>query len=506
MKLKYLLEDVVDPSLTPEGDVHGLSLNSRSLKPGEIFLAYPGRQTDGRFYIQEALANQASVVLAEAEGLAPFVQDLNKSLPIIPVFKLCEKLGLLAQRLYQHPFIAKGVLPVTVGVTGTNGKTTCTFLLAQAAHRLGVPSAVMGTLGQGFIQHPLSDQKLTTADPITLHKQYAHLIHQGAAFIAMEVSSHGLDQDRISGLRLDSALFTNLTQDHLDYHKDMDSYLKAKLKLFTHPFLKRAIVNGDSEYKDPFISVVDQDLPLYLYSVTPPKQGRRHYPKKTVFIYAKEFALTPKGIKAELFTPWGEGVLHSPLLGQFNLSNLLAVVTELCAQGVELNAALRALQFAHGAPGRMERITRGEMPEVIIDYAHTPDALEKALQAAKQHCKRRLWCVFGCGGDRDQTKRPRMGRVAVEYADRIILTNDNPRTESPQKIIEDILSGIPLEYHSKLLIEPDRKKAITQALMNSLSVDTILIAGKGHENYQEIGQERFPFQDRQCVTEIFEQG
>ncbi|MGE4350280.1 MAG: UDP-N-acetylmuramoyl-L-alanyl-D-glutamate--2,6-diaminopimelate ligase [Candidatus Berkiella sp.] len=505
MQLKLLLESIgerVNSLDCDDYDIKGLTLNSSAIKPAFAFLAIKGHAQDGRAFIKDAIQNKASVILAEAQGLKQFLSDIQTSIPIIPIDRLLDKVGLLAHSFYQ----AEDQASTTVGVTGTNGKTTCCFLITQTLQKLNCKSALMGTLGYGMAGKILQTQNLTTPDAVTLHQNYAALLEEGAKVIAMEVSSHGLDQNRLNGLKIDSGIFTNLTQDHLDYHKDMNTYLKAKQKLFERPELKRAIINLDSPYFDKVLAKINPKLPIFIYSLNQPKLLRRSYPVSTSFIYAKHYSFHNNGIVAEVVTPWGDGELRSPLMGDFNLSNLLAVLTEVCAQGYPLKEVLNALSGAQGAPGRMQRLGRGDLPEVIVDYAHTPDALEKALTAARQHCKRRLWCVFGCGGGRDKEKRHLMGEIASKLADKIIVTNDNPRMEPPRQIITDIMAGIPVDEHKKILIEEDRKAAISYAISHALSVDTIVIAGKGHESYQDLGKERLPFNDVECVEEIFAQG
>ncbi len=512
MQLQTLLKNIVECSLDENREIKGLSLNSKDLKPQMAFLAIKGQQTDGRLFIQDAIRKNAAVVFAQAEGLEQFVDmsKVNQSpIPIISVPELQKKIGLIAKQFYQSD--SSIPMPITVGITGTNGKSTCCFLMVQALHRLKSVGGLIGTLGYGLFSNTAgtlttNSQKNTTPDAVTVHRNLAELAQDGAKVIAMEVSSHGLDQNRVQGVDFTSAIFTNLSQDHLDYHVNMDAYLKAKCKLFQLNNLQRVIINEDDPVREKILKSVRKNVSIYLYSLSAPKHSRRHYPIDAQFVYAKNYELTHNGIHAEIVTPWGTGELRSTLLGVFNLSNLLAVLTELCAQGFSLNKVLTALSGAQGAPGRMQRMRRGDQPEVIIDYAHTPDALAKALLAAKQHCKRRLWCVFGCGGDRDPEKRKLMGQVAAQYADKIIITNDNPRYENPQKIIEDIMSGVHIEKHKKVLIETDRKSAIYQALTRALAVDTILIAGKGHEDIQDFGRQKIAFNDKKCVEEIFAKG
>ena len=393
MQLQTLLKDIVQYTFDDNREIKGLSINRRDLKPQMAFLAIKGHQTDGRLFIKDAIKKKTAVILAEAQGLEQFLDINNAPVPIIPIPDLHKKIGLIAKQFYQSDIAT----PITVGITGTNGKSTCCFLMIQALHRLKRLGGLIGTLGYGLGVQAVKSQENTTPDAVTLHRNLSELARDGAEVVAMEVSSHGLDQDRVQGVDFTSAIFTNLSQDHLDYHSNMDAYLKAKCKLFKMPGLQRVIINEDDPTREKIVNQVHKDVSIFLYSLSAPKHSRRHYPVNTQFIYAKKYELTHNGIYAEIVTPWGEGELRSTLLGDFNLSNLLAVLTELCAQGFSLNKVLTALASAQGAPGRMQRMRRGDLPEVIIDYAHTPDALAKALATAKQHCKRRLCALLLCG-------------------------------------------------------------------------------------------------------------
>ncbi|MCS5710802.1 UDP-N-acetylmuramoyl-L-alanyl-D-glutamate--2,6-diaminopimelate ligase [Candidatus Berkiella aquae] len=475
--------------------IGGLTLNTRHLKPGDLFIAIKGLHFDGRAYLSEAISQGASAILCEAQGLETFLPKTAYSIPIIPVTNLESFLGKLAKRFYADPSQELDV----IGVTGTNGKTTSTYVLAQALTRLRKPCAVMGTLGYGFIPE-LTDCALTTPDAISLQKYLYELKNKSAKAVAMEVSSHGLMQNRVNSLEIKSALFTNLTQDHLDYHGTMEAYGKAKQKLFQFPSLTRAVINADSPYADKMLRAISRQIPVASYTLQNTMNAIAF--KNTLTICVKSLTQNHKGIIAKLDTPWGEGVLRSSLLGEFNLSNLLGVLAELCLQGFTLEESLHALSFAMCPPGRMQRIGGIRTPQIIIDYAHTPDALEKALKAARDHCERRLWCVFGCGGDRDKDKRAKMGHIAAQYADRVVVTSDNPRTEEPFAIIDDIWQGLTTQQRENAVQEIDRKSAIEYAIKHALAIDTILIAGKGHENYQIIGHETIPFSDAKCASEI----
>lgn len=495
MDLQKLLQDLVALDLKTK-PIRGLTLNSHHLQPGEIFIALKGYHNDGRKYINEAFNKGALAVLCEEKGLEEFSYRQQNEIPFIAIPNLHEIVPLLAKRFYG----GQNSLQV-IGVTGTNGKTTTCYLLAQALTRLGQLCAFSGTIGAGLIDS-LKPSSLTTPDPITLHKMLHALKAKEAKMLAMEVSSHGLEQRRVDGVDFISAHFTNLTQDHLDYHHTMEAYGVAKQKLFRFASLKRAVINADDPYSEKICLATKRDIPIVMTTLAQKSASVLLNRSSLEYIFAKEIELTHKGIKANVHTPWGQGQLRSNLIGEFNLYNLLGVLAELCLQGISLEEVLHTLYYLLPAPGRMQRFGTANTPLIIVDYAHTPDALENALRAAKLQCSRRLWCVFGCGGDRDKDKRAKMGNVAQHYADRIVLTNDNPRHEDPLKIVDDILHGIQIEHTDKVIIELERGKAIQFAIENALALDTILIAGKGHESTQQIGDKFISFSDAEFVKSL----
>lgn len=498
MNLQQLVAGLAPSSATEPLEITGLALHTHHIQPGEAFIAYKGQQVDGRNFIKEAIAKGAKAVLCEAEDLPSFSLP-SSEVPIIPVHNLALQLDKLAKRFYGEPSSEMEI----IGITGTNGKTTTSYLLAQALSRLGIPTAILGTIGCGFVNN-LNETTLTTPDAISLQKYLSSLKQEGAKAVAMEVSSHGLELNRVKNIHFQSAMFTNLTQDHLDFHATMEAYGRAKQKLFHNFDISRAIINADCPYFEKILTATSKDIPTILYSIG--ELPKISYKRKSLgFIHASSIILDQKGITAEIRSPWGTGILRSPLVGEFNLSNLLGVLAELCLRDIPLKDALFALSFANAAPGRMQRLGGVREPQVIIDYAHTPDALQNALKAARLHCRRRLWCIFGCGGSRDKDKRPKMGKVAAELADKIIITNDNPRNEQPHKIIEDILQGIDQSFGDKITIIEDRQMAIEYALHQGLAIDTIVIAGKGHENYQIIGSEKIPFNDMECVKKLLKE-
>lgn len=465
------------PGLEPSAaalPVAGLALDSRELRPGDVFLAYPGAIADGRSHIAQALAAGAAVVVAEADpALAPL------PVPLVQVRGLRDEVSRMADRFYGGPSAALDV----IGVTGTNGKTSCTQLLGQALRLAGHSCGVIGTLGCS-LDGSISSGSLTTPDPIALQRQLAEWRGKQVGAVAMEVSSHGLAQGRVNGVTFRGAVFTNLSRDHLDFHGSMSAYADAKAQLFEQPGLGFAAINLDDEFGRTLVQRLQPRLRVLAYSL-------QH---ETAAVRTLAADYRPDGISARLATPWGELAIDSQLLGDFNLSNLLAVVAVLGELGLaaEIEALVPKLR---PIAGRMERVPVQSDIEVVVDYAHTPDALEHALTALRQHCRGRLWCVFGCGGDRDRGKRPLMGQVAERLADRVVLTSDNPRSEQPEAILNDILLGT----SGTALVESDRAAALQLAIGQAQPGDIVLVAGKGHEDYQIIGQERRPFSDAQVA-------
>ncbi len=473
--------------------VSGLTLDSRQVAPGDLFIALIGVSRDGREFLPEALARGAVAALVEVgdnwQGLS--WQD---SVPVIAVPELATQVSAIAGRFYGEP----GRQLQLVGITGTNGKTTCSLLLAQLFALLKGQAAVVGTLGYGLLNgaEPLAPQLeklrstgLTTPDAVTLQRALAELA-SGAAqpgmLTAMEVSSHALVQGRVAALPFDTGLFTNLSRDHLDYHGDMDSYGRAKAQLLLVEELGRAIVNLDDSWAASLLSQLPAGVQGLSYSLDNPAAD----------LYLKNRRTHMNGATATLVTPWGQGELRTSLLGAFNLGNLLAAIALAGDQGLPLTDILAVVPRLQPAPGRMQPVTAdtvGADIQVLVDYAHTPDALEQALKALRGHTGGRLWCVFGCGGDRDPGKRPLMGALAQQLADCVIVTNDNPRSEDPAKIAADIVRG--MDNADACLVVADRAMAIDLAVQQARPGDLVLIAGKGHENYQIFADETLPFSD-----------
>lgn len=472
----------------PDIRILSMTLNSQAVRPGALFIAIQGAKFDGREFIAEAIQHGASAVLCSGDAAAISYQH---TIPIITLPNLQSQVGYIADRFYSHPSHEL----VVIGVTGTNGKTTTAHMLAECLSLLGVPAASIGTLGLKFksIYH---DFGLTTPDAINLQRSLAELRDAGAKAVVMEVSSHALDQGRVNGICFSGAMFTNLTQDHLDYHHSMDEYLKAKIKLFTTSQLKFAVVNRDDNASESVISALKPDVTCYHYYLkTNCPEGAQHHLTASDSNIQGPISFTVQHGGKRAF-------IQTQFMGEFNISNVLGVIGALVGLGISLDAIAKVLPQVSAAPGRMQGLGGGLHPYIIVDYAHTPDALEKALLAARAHSVGTLWCVFGCGGDRDTGKRAMMGRVASELADKVILTNDNPRTESPSNIVAGIMQGIAPEMHNKVKIEFDRKQAILSAISEAKATDVILVAGKGHEDYQITGTEKHSFSDAECIKSI----
>ena len=461
-------------------DVSGITLDSRSIVPGELFLACPGHTVDGRDYIPQAIANGAAAVVVEQDANWESNSE-QQGVPIIVVAKLAAKLSDIAGRFYRYPAQSLSL----VGVTGTNGKTSCTQLYLQLVNLLGKSCGVIGTLGAG-IDGRLNESSNTTPDAVSVQRIIAEWRDEKLPVATMEVSSHGLEQGRVAAVEFDLALFTNLSRDHLDYHGSMQAYGEAKARLFKQPGLRHAVINIDDHFGRALIDMVPAGVDVVCYGV-----DWKDRTLKSTDVWVENVRFHQSGVDATLHSPWGFVEINSPLLGEFNLTNLVAVICCLGVQGFSLAKVARAIPQLLTVPGRMERVASPADITVVVDYAHTPDGLEKALRAMRQHTSGHMWCLFGCGGNRDQGKRPLMGAIAQQYADRVVVTNDNPRDELASTIIEQILAGM----DEPVLVEMDRAVAIDFAIANASAGDCVLIAGKGHEDYQLLGDSRIPFSD-----------
>lgn len=461
--------------------VTALSADSRHVGPGIVFAAYPGSAHDGRSFIPQAIAKGVPAILWDETH---FLWDPAWRVPNVPVPDLKRHIGAIAARVHGEPSKKLRMF----GVTGTNGKTSVSHWIAQALSFAGKPSAVIGTLGNGF-PGSLSPSLNTTPDAVRLQEILAGYVKEGARACAMEVSSHGLHQGRVNGCHFDVAVLTNLSRDHLDYHGSMEAYAEAKAGLFSWPDLEYAVLNLDDEFGQ---------------TLAARKNGAKTigYGFRRGEVMAESIVIDRDGMKLALNTAWGRAELGARLLGRFNAANLLAALSALLVSDVSLRDACNALSQVAPPAGRMQMLGGGTHPLVVIDYAHTPDALEKVLATLRPLAgDGRVICVFGCGGNRDRGKRPLMGGVASRDADLVYVTSDNPRNEDPASIIAEILEGM---QTGSSRIEANRARAIFEAVGEAKVNDIVLIAGKGHEDYQEIQGQKLPFSDVEVARKALE--
>ncbi|MFA5939119.1 MAG: UDP-N-acetylmuramoyl-L-alanyl-D-glutamate--2,6-diaminopimelate ligase [Sinimarinibacterium sp.] len=473
----------------PDIEVSGVELDSRRVSPGDLFLACRGRGTHGLAHLEQALDRGAAAVAWEpAAGWAEPEVDIAE----VAVPNLSTRVGEIAARFYGRP----SERMFCVGVTGTDGKTSTAYLIAQALDRLHMPCAYIGTIGIGRVG-ALDVATHTTPDPVSLQRNVAELRERGALALAMEVSSHALDQNRIAGMHFDVAVLTNITRDHLDYHGTVEQYAAAKRRLFERTDLTARVLNRDDAYGALWAEQLNGGPETIVYGLDGDP------PERAAYVIGRELRLTPEGIRFALDTSWGCADLGSRLLGRFNAYNLMAAAAALLAKGVELDAVIGALAQSQTVPGRIEGY-RGPRaaPLVVVDYAHTPDALRQILSAVRAHTPGRLLCVFGCGGDRDRGKRPLMGAVAAELADAATVTDDNPRSENPAAIAAQVLAGIAHNLRGKVDVVHDRRTAIRAAVLGAGADDVVVVAGKGHENTQTYGSEVRAYSDREFVAEL----
>ena len=475
--------------------IGAVALDSREIEAGGLWLALQGRQTHGLEHLSEARRRGAAAVLAEPSGDwdTDRIARLEAGVPVIAIPGLRRQVGEIAARFFGQAAMSMRL----VGVTGTNGKTSVAHFLAQALSTR-VPTAVLGTVGNGFPGR-LEAATLTTQDAVSIQATLARLFEQGARAVAMEVSSHALDQFRVSGVPFHTAVFTNLSRDHQDYHGSMQAYAEAKARLFAVAGLAIAVINVDDAVGAHLAAKVRPRVFTVAVGGAPDvvRQGDR-------FVHIERVETRPDGLSLVFRSSWGAGELQTHLLGRFNAQNIALALAVLLAWDMPMGQAIAALGQAQAVPGRMMAFVAQDQPRVVIDYAHSPDALEQVLSSLRAHVAGRLVCVFGCGGDRDRGKRPQMGEVARRLADRVVLTDDNPRSEVPQQIVNDILSGI--TDRVGVSVEHDRARAIATSIAASDVDDLVLIAGKGHEDYQEIAGQRYPFSDIDEVRNALQGG
>lgn len=485
VRLSTLLHgELVVPAMF-DRELTGMQLDSRRVQPGDLFVACKGARVDGRAHIPGAIASGAAAILVEAgDGWQGLREE--SAVPLIAVTDLPRKLCKVAARFHGEPAARLQL----VGITGTNGKTSCCHLVAQALTLLGRHCGVIGTLGNGLYGTALHSEPgtpSTTPDALHLQGLFRGMADAGCDTVIMEVSSHGLDQYRVDVDQFAFALFTNLTRDHLDYHGSMDAYGDAKVRLFTGAHLRKALLNHD----DPLSVRIKAALPATAEALSWSLRDT------SADIHARAVEFTPTGLVLDIVTPWGEGRVNSRLLGSFNAENLLAVLATVLAfeadsPGFDFAVVLQTLATLAPVKGRMELLA-GYPVAVVVDYAHTPDGLEHALSAVREHFHGTLVCVFGCGGERDAGKRPLMGAIAERMADAVIVTDDNPRNESSASIVQQILAGF--AQPGKVLVQQDRAEAIAMAVADAAPGTVVLIAGKGHEDYQEVQGRKLPFSD-----------
>ena len=469
-----LLQGIAEAPALP---VYGIASDSRKIEEGFLFLAVQGMTSHGLDFLDQVIAAGACAVAWDAStGTAP----ANAEIPAIAVPDLAGKLGEIANRYYDRPSERLGV----VGITGTNGKTTIAWMIAQAYELLGEPCGYLGTLGCG-VGEVRDSGGMTTPPVIELHGCLADIAEQGARRAAIEVSSHALAQRRVDGVRFDTALFTNMSRDHLDFHTDMRDYFESKARLFTDCEPVHRVVNIDSDYGLQLATRCGPDVVTVSTSFDKVANGRP-------YLFVRSVVAGDSGSEVAFVSSWGNGRFELHLPGDFNVANAALVLALLLMKGVPLEQACDLMSQLQAPPGRMQRVAT-DGPAVFVDYAHTPIALEGALRALRAHCRGQLWCVFGCGGDRDRGKRPQMGKAADRQGDHVVITTDNPRAEDPRAIIDDVLAG--LEHPQQSTVIEDRAAAIAWAVGNAAENDVVLVAGKGHEDYQEINGERIAFSD-----------
>jgi len=472
--LADLLHGYVDAPPIP---IRGIASDSRQLEKGFLFLACQGMSSHGLDYVAEAKAAGVSAVAYDA-STSDAPDDLG--VPVIAIDNLDAKLGEIANRFFGRPSKSLGV----IGVTGTNGKTTVAWLIATCSQLLGERCGYLGTLGYG-VDDIRDAGGMTTPAAIELQGRVAEFVDQGARFAAVEISSHALAQGRVDGVSFEAVLFTNLTRDHLDYHADMQDYFESKARLFLEFETNSRIVNIDTEFGAQLAARCGQEVVIVS---TEPDRAANGKP----FLFVREVIAHVQGSDVVFSSTWGDGRVSVPLPGDFNVANAAIVLALMLKLGVPLGTMCDVLSRVQAPPGRMQRVL-AQGAAVYVDYAHTPKAIDVALRALKPHCRGELWCVFGCGGDRDAGKRPLMADVVERLADRVVITSDNPRNEDPLQIIDDVVSGL-TRPEAATVIE-DRTAAIAWAIDNAAVADTILIAGKGHETHQQIGMQRRPFSD-----------
>jgi len=495
MPLDFLLEGFIEDdliALCADVKVNALVQDNRKVRAGNLFIAHQGFNTHGLLYAQDAVAKGALVVLWDGDVASrdEILDSISNKVLCLHCDNLKYKVGEIASRFYEQPSLSLNV----IGVTGTDGKTTISHFIAQCLDTYDVHCGILGTLGNGFINdlHPTG---LTTVGALAVQKTLREIKDADAEYAVMEVSSHGLDQGRVSGVAFTTAVLSNLGSDHLDYHESMDNYVEAKRKLFFTPGLKAAVINLDDQFGRVLAKECKEHVCVWGYSTASDATELAEY--ADYLVHTTDIQPFETGFRLEVQTPKGNGNFEVPLLGRFNVSNVLSVLATLLVSQLSFDVAVNSLRNIHPVDGRVEVIAEKDKPVVVVDYAHTEQGLSAVCQSIREHFTGKLWCLFGCGGDRDRTKRPLMAKVAEQYADRIIVTTDNPRHEDAQKIIDEVMAGFSNTDNVEQIV--DRREAIEIAIDNANPGDVVLLAGKGHETSQIVGDVHIAFDDRRVA-------
>ena len=488
IKLKDLVSGIIVNDFVPdEITVNGLQLDSRRVKPGDIFIALSGQNEQGLEYAHEAIKKGAVAIICDGrldQYCKQLLAQIMSKVVCIPVKDLQLKLGEIANRFYDEP--SRDIF--MVGVTGTDGKTSVSNFIAQSLNEKNNQCAIIGTIGNGVVGE-LKESTHTTPDVIRVHELLSEFRSMNVSQVAMEVSSHGLDQGRVNAVKFNVAVFTNLGRDHLDYHGDLESYKNAKKKLFDIDGLDAVVINLDDEFGYELINELKGKVSAWGYTCRDEIQEM----DSVNVIRAENIVLNSRQLSFDIKSGFGDASITSGLIGDFNISNMLAVLCVMMIKGINFDDAVERLKRLQTVPGRMDVIRKEGCPLVVVDYAHTPQALASVLKTLRPVVEGKLFCLFGCGGDRDTGKRALMAEMAEQNADVVVLADDNPRNEDPDVIIEHIKAGF--SDVSKVIVVRNREKAIEYVLSAAVEGDVVLIAGKGHENYQLIGDEKIPFSD-----------
>ena len=498
MPLDFLLEGFIEDELIPQCrkiEINALAQDNRKVRAGNLFIAHQGFNTHGLLYAQDAVAKGAVVVLWDGDiaNRDEILDSISNKVLCIHCNNLKQKVGEIASRFYEQPSLSLNV----IGVTGTDGKTTISHFIAQCLDTYDVHCGILGTLGNGFINN-LHPTGLTTVGALQIQKTLREIKDAEAKYAVMEVSSHGLEQNRVSGVAFTTAVFSNLASDHLDYHGTVDNYVEAKRRLFYTPGLGTAVINLDDEFGRELARECRDHVCVWGYSVESDASALSEY--ADYLVHTTDIVPFETGFRLTVQTPKGSGRFEVPILGRFNVSNVLSVLATLLVNQLSFDVAVNSLRNIHPVDGRVEVIAEKDKPVVVVDYAHTEQGLSAVCQSIREHFNGDMWCLFGCGGDRDRSKRPLMAKVAEQYADKVIVTTDNPRHEDAQKIIDEVMTGF--SDMAKVDQILDRREAIEIAITNAKPGDVVLLAGKGHETSQIVGDVHIAFDDRRVAREV----